>query len=57
MCDRLSRWSRLSYRGAVLVMNNLAASALWHKMNVLGPRESVVQELQKLIDFFWAGAD
>lgn len=60
MCDRLSRWSwvlpQLSYRGRVLVTNNLAASALWHKMNVLDPPESVVEELQrKLVDFFWDG--
>ncbi len=58
MSDRLSRWSwvlpQLSYRGRVLVTNNLAASALWHKMNVMDPPESVVKELQKkLIDFFW----
>jgi len=35
---------------------NLAVSALWHKMKVLDPPESVVEELQrKLIDFFWDG--
>lgn len=60
MCSRLSKWSwvlpQLSYRGRVLVTNNLAASALWHKMNVLDPPDDIIQELQKrLVDFFWTG--
>jgi len=38
---------QLSYRGRVLVTNNLAVSALWHKMKVLDPPESVVEELQR----------
>jgi len=60
MCERLSRWTwilpQLSFRGRVLVANNLAASALWHKLNVLNPPDEVVQLLQKKInDFFWSG--
>lgn len=61
MCDRLSRWSwvlpQLSYRGRVLVTNNLAASALWHKMNVLDPPESVVEELQIRLFLGWAALE
>ena len=38
---RLSRWTwvqpQLSYRGRVLVINNLAASVLWHCCTVLNP--------------------
>lgn len=60
MCDRLSRWKwilpQLSFRGRVLVANNLAASALWHKLNVMNPPDEVVHLLQKKInDFFWSG--
>jgi len=54
MCSRLS-WvlPQLSYRGRVLVTNNLAASALWHKMNVLDPPDDIIRELQRrLEDFF-----
>lgn len=39
VCLRLSNWKwiipQLSYRGRVLIANNLVASALWHKMAVL----------------------
>ncbi len=60
MCSRLSKWSwvlpQLSYRGRVLVTNNLAASALWHKMNVLDPPDDIVHELQRrLVKKFWTG--
>lgn len=43
--SRLARWrcllSQVSYRGRVLIINNLAASSLWHKLVVLN-----------LVDFF-----
>ena len=52
------RWllPQLSYRGRVLVINNLVASMLWHTFSVLPPPVSLVQEVQKiLVDFFWTG--
>ncbi|KAJ8013040.1 hypothetical protein DPEC_G00049180 [Dallia pectoralis] len=60
VCARLSKWSwllpQLSFRGRVLVANNLAASTLWHKLVVLQPPEGLVKVLQRtLVDFFWSG--
>ncbi len=57
---RLSRWHwllpQLSYRGRVLVCNNLVASSLWHKMTVLEPPKELVENVQKhLVNFFWSG--
>lgn len=62
MCDRLSQWTwilpQLSFRGRVLVANNLAASALWHKLNVLNPPDEVDHLLQKKINYFFlVGSD
>lgn len=56
----LSRWHwllpQLSYRGRVLVCNNLVASSLWHKMTVLEPPKELVENVQKhLVIFFWSG--
>jgi len=60
VCVRLSHWKwvlpQLSYRGRVLVCNNLAAASLWHRMRILEPPEDLVRRLQKcLVDFFWSG--
>lgn len=60
VCNRLSKWNwilpQLSYRGRVLVINNLAASVLWHKLIVLNPPDGFIREIQKVfIDFFWNG--
>ncbi|KAI4873887.1 hypothetical protein NFI96_008616, partial [Prochilodus magdalenae] len=57
---RLSRWSwllpQLSYRGRVLIANNLIASALWYKFTVLNPPSGLLKDIQKaLVDFFWSG--
>uniref|UniRef100_A0A4W5KWL2 Reverse transcriptase domain-containing protein n=1 Tax=Hucho hucho TaxID=62062 RepID=A0A4W5KWL2_9TELE len=57
---RLQRWRwilpQLSYRGRVLIINNLAASMLWHRLNVLNPPKILLQRLQKIfVDFFWDG--
>ncbi len=45
---KLSKWKwllpQLSYRGRVLIANNLIASTLWHKLVVLGP-PSIVMSL------------
>lgn len=41
VCTGLSKWKwllpQLSYRGGVLIVNNLIASALWHRLTVLPP--------------------
>jgi len=57
---RLRRWKRaqphLSYRGRVLVINNLVASFLWHRVICLQPLEDLLNGVQKqLLDFFWGG--
>lgn len=57
---RLSRWKwllpQMSYKGRVLVINNLVASTLWHRMMVLEPPQELVVSIQKkLVDFFWTG--
>ncbi len=57
---RLKRWSwiqpHLSYRGRVLVVNNLAASMLWHRLTVLDPPTGLFQLLQRhFVNFFWGG--
>ncbi len=60
VCAKLSRWNwllpQLSYRGRVLICNNLVASSLWHRMTILEPPEDLVRGIQKrLVDFFWSG--
>jgi len=57
---RLKRWNwiqpQLSCRGRVLVINNLAASMLWHRLTVLDPPAGLLQLLQKhFVNFFWGG--
>ena len=45
ICAGLSKWKwlllPLSYRGRVLILNNLIASALWHRMSILEPQGAV----------------
>lgn len=60
VCAKLSRWKyllpQLSYRGRILVTNNLVASTLWHKLTVLQPPAGLIEEIQrKLVSFFWSG--
>ncbi|KAK3517201.1 hypothetical protein QTP70_001029 [Hemibagrus guttatus] len=55
---RLSRWKRLvpkmSYMGRTLVINNLAASSLWHKLACIDPPPNLLANIQaQLVDFFW----
>ncbi|KAK3510691.1 hypothetical protein QTP70_013634 [Hemibagrus guttatus] len=55
---RLSRWKRvvpkMSYRGRTLVINNLAASSLWHKLACVDPPPNLLANIQaQLVDFFW----
>ena len=55
---RLGRWSGLlgvlSFRGRVLVINQLVASMLWYRLATLVPPSIFVTAIQKkLVDFFW----
>ncbi|KAI4893873.1 hypothetical protein NFI96_021940 [Prochilodus magdalenae] len=57
---RLQRWRwilpQLSYRGRALVVNNLAASMLWHRVTVLDPPMDLITPVQKaFVNFFWDG--
>ncbi|KAK3542324.1 hypothetical protein QTP86_022474, partial [Hemibagrus guttatus] len=45
-----------SYRGRTLVINNLAASSLWHKLACVDPPPNLLANIQaQLVDFFWGG--
>ncbi len=60
VCGKLSRWMwvlpKLSYRGRALVVNNLVASMIWHKLIVLNPPNNVVSGIQRnVINFIWSG--
>lgn len=47
---------QLSYRGRVLVINNLVAASLWHKLQIMVPPTGFLEEIQRLVvDFFWSG--
>ena len=55
---RLSRWNflmnKLSYRGRVLIINNLVASSLWHRLACIDPPVNVLSKIQSvLVNFFW----
>ena len=60
VCTQLSKWHwlllQLSYRGRVLVDNNLVTSALWHRLVVLQPTQGVLQAVQRqLVNLFGSG--
>lgn len=57
---RIQKWRwilpQLSYRGRCLVINNLAASMIWHKCTVLDPPKELLIGVQKaFVKFFWDG--
>ena len=58
MKGRLAKWKwihgQMSFRGRVLVINNLVASVLWHKLSCVDPPVGLLARLQAiLVDFFW----
>ena len=58
----LSSWSRLSasrsFKGKIIIANQLAASKIFHGLAVLSPPENVLCELQNiLVDFVWSNND
>lgn len=55
---RLARWKwtvmKMSYRGRVLIANNLVSSILWHRLSVVDPPPDLLSKIQVLlVDFFW----
>ena len=55
---KLKKWKwilpKLSFRGRVLVINNLIASMLWHRLYCVDPPANLLSNIQRVIvDFFW----
>ena len=55
---RLGKWKwllpQLSYRGRTLIINNLVASALWHKFACMEPPVGLIESIQReVVHFFW----
>ncbi len=55
---RLNKWRwllpKMSYRGRVLIANNLVSSFLWHRLACMDPPASLLSQVQRLlVDFIW----
>ncbi len=55
---RFARWKwilpKMSYRGQVLIINNLISSTLWHRLSCVDPPSDLLSKIQVLlVDFFW----
>lgn len=55
---RLDKWiflaKTLSYKGHILIRNNLIASSLWHHLASKGPSINVLSKVQTIrVNFFW----
>ncbi|KAL2096374.1 hypothetical protein ACEWY4_008522 [Coilia grayii] len=55
---RLSKWkfliNKLSFKGRVLIINNLVASTLWHRLACVDPPARLLSQVQSiLVNFFW----
>uniref|UniRef100_A0AAQ6ILA1 Reverse transcriptase domain-containing protein n=1 Tax=Anabas testudineus TaxID=64144 RepID=A0AAQ6ILA1_ANATE len=55
---RLQKWRwllpQMSYRGRALVINNLVASGLWHRLACVDPPVDLLKRVQSIIvNFFW----
>ena len=58
--NKMNKWKwllpQMSYRGRVLVLNNLVASLLWHRLACVDPPSGLLAQIQrKMVDFFWGG--
>lgn len=56
--SRFEKWKwllpKMSFRGQLLVVNNLVSSALWHRLACVDPPSSLLSDIQGvLVDFFW----
>ena len=49
--EKMRKWKwllpQMSYRGRVLILNNLVASLLWHRLSCLDPPSGLIAEIQK----------
>ena len=57
--NKLAKWkwlhAQMSFRGRVLVLNNLVASLLWHRLACLDPPSGLIAQIQtKMVNFFWS---
>ena len=55
---RLQKWKwllpQVSYRGRTIIINNLVASALWHKFAGVKPSVGLIKSIQReMVNFFW----
>ncbi|KAK0138454.1 Transposon TX1 uncharacterized protein [Merluccius polli] len=55
---KLAKWRwlhpQISFRGRVLILNNLVASMLWHRLACLDPPTGLIVQIQvKIVNFFW----
>ncbi len=55
---RLDKWNflvpKMSYKGRILIINNLVASTLWHRLSCIDPPVDLLFKIQScLVDFFW----
>ena len=55
---KLAKWRwllpQMSYRGRVLIINNLVASTFWHKLKCLEPPAGLLKKVQSsMVNFFW----
>lgn len=55
---RLDKWKwllpNMSFRGRTLIVNNLVASLLWHRLACTDPPAKLLAEIQAIfVDFFW----
>ncbi len=58
MKGRLDKWNflvpKMSYKGQLLVINNLVASSLWHRLSCIDPPADLLSKIRScLVDFFW----
>ncbi|KAK0147956.1 Transposon TX1 uncharacterized protein [Merluccius polli] len=56
--NKLAKWRwlhpQISFRGRVLILNNLVASMLWHRLACLDPPTGLIVQIQvKIVNFFW----
>lgn len=55
---RLAKWKwllpHMSYRGRVLIINNLVASSLWHRLKCMEPPSGLLKKVQSMVvNFLW----
>ncbi len=55
---RLDKWNllvpKMSYKGRLLIIHNLVASTLWHRLSCIDPPVDRLFKIQScLVDLFW----